>query len=78
VAGTGLPESPVNFANAFVQRPEFVQLYPGSLTNAQFVNTLFDKASLVPFSSERQQQIDAMDNNGKTRARVLLDVIEKK
>jgi hypothetical protein len=76
VAGPGLPQSTINFANAFVQRPEFIALYPGSMSNAQFVNALFDKATLTPFTAERQQQIDAMNNNGKTRAQVLLDVIE--
>ena len=53
--------------NEFVQRPEFKQLYPDSLTNTQFVNLLFDTAGLIPFTVERQQQIDAM-NSGKTRA----------
>ncbi|HZE69175.1 MAG TPA: S8 family serine peptidase [Pyrinomonadaceae bacterium] len=76
VAGPGLPQSTVNFANAFVQRQAFLQVYPNTLTNAQFVNQLFDTAGLTPFTTERQQQIDAMNNNGKTRAQVLLDVIE--
>ena len=45
------------------------------MTNAQFVNKLFDTAGLTPFATERQQQIDAM-NAGKTRAQVVGDVIE--
>ena len=45
------------------------------MTNAQFVNKVFDTANLIPYTAERQAQIDAM-NNGKTRAQVLLDVIE--
>jgi len=60
--------------NNFVQRPEFVQAYPNSMTNAQFVNQLFDTAGLIPFTAERQQEIDAM-NSGRTRAQVLLNVI---
>jgi hypothetical protein len=76
VAGPGLPQSTTNFANAFVQRPEFLTVYPANQTNEQFVNKLFDSAGLNPFTAERQQQIDAMNNNGKTRAQVLLDVIE--
>src|SRR5206468_6790678 len=59
----------------FVLRPEFKQTYPDSMTNAQFVNKLFDTAGLVPFTTERQQQIDAMAA-GKKRARVVGDVIE--
>jgi len=76
VPGPGLPQSTVNFANAFVQRSAFLQAYPVTQTNAQFVNQLFDTAGLTPFTTERQQEIDAMNNNGKTRAQVLLDVIE--
>jgi uncharacterized repeat protein (TIGR01451 family) len=76
VAGPGLPQSTINFANFFVQRPEFLAAFPTGATNEQFVNKLFDTAGLVPFATERQQQIDAMNNDGKTRARVLLDVIE--
>jgi hypothetical protein len=76
VAGPGLPQSTINFANAFVQRSEFLAVYPNGQSNTDFVNTLFDKANLTPFTTERQQQIDAMNNSGKTRAQVLLDVIE--
>ncbi|HZE69176.1 MAG TPA: FG-GAP-like repeat-containing protein, partial [Pyrinomonadaceae bacterium] len=76
VAGSGLPQSTESFANGFVQRTEFLQTYPVSQSNAQFVNQLFDTAGLTPFTTERQQEIDAMNNNGKTRAQVLLDVIE--
>jgi hypothetical protein len=73
----GVPQSTIDFANAFVQRPEFVTAtaYPTTFTSTEFVNKLFDTASLTPFTAERQQQITAM-NAGKTRAQVLLDVIE--
>jgi hypothetical protein len=74
--GADLAQSTINFANAFVQRPAFLQVYPASMTNADFVNQLFDQAELVPYTAERQQQIEAMNNSGKTRAQVLLDVIE--
>jgi hypothetical protein len=74
VAGANLSASKEALANDFVLRPEFTQLYPAG-TNSEFVNKLFDTAGLIPFSSERQQQIQAM-NAGKTRAQVLRDVIE--
>jgi hypothetical protein len=74
VAGPGLTQSMTTFANNFVQRAEFLQRYPSNLSNAQFVNELFDTANLTPFATERQEQNDAM-NQGKTRADVLLDVI---
>jgi hypothetical protein len=78
VGGSGLPQNTINLANSFVARPEFKTRYPddGTMTNAQFVNKLFDTSNLTPYTAERQQQIDAMNNNGKTRAQVLLDVIE--
>lgn len=78
VGGAGLPQNTINLANNFVTRPEFKAVYPddGSMTNAQFVNKLFDTAGLIPYATERQRQIDAMTDNGKTRAQVLLDVIE--
>src|SRR4030095_286330 len=74
--GADLAQSTINFANSFVQRPAFLQVYPTSLTNAEFVNKLFDMAELSPYIIERQQRIDAMNNAGKTRAQVLLDFIE--
>jgi hypothetical protein len=74
--GADLAQSTINFANSFVQRSAFLQVYPTSLTNAEFVNKLFDMAELSPYIIERQQHIDAMNNAGKTRAQVLLDVIE--
>jgi len=75
VAGANLSANKAALAADFVQRPEFLQLYPNSLTNTQFVNKLFDTAGLMPFTTERQQQIDAM-NAGRTRAEVLTAVID--
>ncbi len=75
VGGADLAVNKIALANDFVLRPEFKQLYPDAMTNVQFVNKLFDIAGLTPFTTERQQQIDAM-NMGKTRAQVVTDVIE--
>jgi hypothetical protein len=73
--GSDIAQTTINFANGFVSRPEFLNVFPASQTNAEFVNKLFDTAKLTPYTTERQQQIQAM-NNGKTRAQVLLDLIE--
>jgi Domain of unknown function (DUF4214) len=73
--GSQLEQSKQAFANSFVQRAQFTALYPDTQSNAEFVNKLFDTAGLVPYATERQQQIDAMAT-GKTRAQVLRDVIE--
>lgn len=76
LGGLQLPQSTVDFANRFVQRPEFKQAYPDSMTPAEFVNKLFDTASLIPFTSERNLEIALLENGTKTRAQVLFDVIE--
>jgi cytochrome c peroxidase len=76
VGAPDLEQQRAAFANAFVQRPRFLAEYPATMTNAQFVNRLFDNAGLTPFAAERQAEIDAMNNQGRTRAQVLRNVIE--
>ncbi len=46
------------------------------MTADQFVNKLFDTAQLIPYTTERQQAIQALISNSKTRAQVLSDLIE--
>jgi hypothetical protein len=75
IGGSNLEASKDAFANNWVGRAAFQQIYPTSMTETQFVNKLFDMAALVPYTAERQQLITDMQN-GKTRARVLRDVIE--
>jgi hypothetical protein len=75
VAGPNLEANKQALANDFVTRPGFLQLYPLSQTNEQFVNKLFDTAGLLPFTSDRQRLINDMQN-GKTRAQVLREVVE--
>ena len=59
-----------------MQRSRFLNEYPLTLPNAQFVNHLFDQAGLTPFTAERQAEIDAMNNQGRSRAQVLRNVLE--
>lgn len=75
VGGSNLEAKKDAFANDWVGRAAFQQVYPTAFTNEQFVNKLFDSAALTPFTNERQQLIADM-NAGKTRARVVRDVIE--
>jgi Domain of unknown function (DUF4214) len=75
IGGANLEAKKQAFANDWVGRAAFQQVYPATMTADQFVNKLFDTAGLVPFASERQQLITDMQN-GKTRAQVLRDVIE--
>jgi hypothetical protein len=76
IGSAQLPQSTLAFANDFVQRGVFTQLYPASLTPTEFVNKLFNTAQLMPYDAERQQAIQALTAGSKTRAQVLLDVIE--
>lgn len=71
-------KSTIAFANSFVQRSLFRSEYPDLIPNADFVNKIFSKANLAGAANDtlRQAEIDAMNMNGKTRAQVLLDVIE--
>jgi hypothetical protein len=59
------------YAEEFVERPEFVTLYPVSQTPAQFVDALYAHAGIVPTSSERQASIDEFNNFNGARGRVL-------
>jgi hypothetical protein len=74
IGGADLEASKQALVYAWVNRPEFRQAYALDF-NADFVNKLFDTAGLIPFTTERQQALTAM-NAGRTRAQVLRDVIE--
>jgi Calx-beta domain/WD40-like Beta Propeller Repeat len=73
--GPTLEADKLTLANDFVMRDAFLMRYPASFTPEQFVNKLFDTAGLIPFTAERQRFINDM-HNGKTRAQVLIEVIE--
>ncbi|MGA9995991.1 MAG: PQQ-dependent sugar dehydrogenase [Pyrinomonadaceae bacterium] len=75
VGGSNLEASKTAFANEWVTRAAFLQAYPATMSNDQFVNKLFDTAGLFPYTIERLQEINAM-NGGRTRAQALRDVIE--
>lgn len=75
VGGADLEASKTALAKAFTQREQFKQAYPDSLSNADFVNKLFDSAGLVPFTSERQAAIASLDK-GADRASVLQNMVE--
>jgi hypothetical protein len=75
VGGSNLEANKQAFANEWVGRTAFQQVYPTTMTTPQFVNKLFDSAGLVPYPTERQQLINDMQS-GKTRAQALRDVTE--
>jgi hypothetical protein len=75
IGGPQLENSKVTLTNAFAQSAQFKSVYPDSLSNMEFVNRLFDMATLVPFTSERQAAIDSL-NQGASRAAVLRSVVD--
>ena len=75
LGGATLAEKQQAFADQWVSRDAFKQRYPDTLDASEFVNRLFDTAGLQHLA-ERQQQIEAMTGNGKTRSAVLRDVID--
>jgi hypothetical protein len=75
IGSATLEETRQAFADEWISRDNFKQLYPDSMSASEYVNQLFDRAGLQPYADERRQQIEAV-TNGRTRAAVLRDVIE--
>ncbi|HEY0172588.1 MAG TPA: PQQ-dependent sugar dehydrogenase [Pyrinomonadaceae bacterium] len=63
------------FADAWVARPAFRADFDG-LSNRNYVNRLFERATVTPSTAEREALIAALDAGTKTRGRVLLDVAD--
>jgi hypothetical protein len=78
IAGPQLPASTQEFANQFVQRAEFRQLYPESLTANQFVDRLYASAGLSAAQAEKRKASTALANQQQSRAQVLLNLIEQR
>jgi hypothetical protein len=64
------------FASEFVQRSRFTTAFPSSLTAAQFVDALNTNAGNPLSQSERNQLVNDLATNAKTRAQVLRAVAE--
>jgi hypothetical protein len=78
IGGPQLHDSTISYANEFVQGGAFANFYPEAMTPADFVNKLFDTAGLTnaSFAAQRQMETQALLDGSRTRAQVLLDVIE--
>jgi hypothetical protein len=68
------------YTQAFANRSEFLARYNG-LTNAQFVDKLFETEGITPTQTERNDLVDSLDHCGftlgcPTRATVLRKIIE--
>jgi subtilisin family serine protease len=64
------------FIAEFVQRPRFITAFPGSMTPAQFVDTLNTNAGNPLSQSERDQLVSDLGSSVKSRAQVLRAVAE--
>jgi uncharacterized repeat protein (TIGR01451 family) len=64
------------FTAEFVQRAQFLSVFPLSLTAAQFVDSMNSNAGNPLSQSERNQLVSDLSNNVKTRAQVLRAVVE--
>jgi hypothetical protein len=73
-AGPNLGVNRQIFADSFVQRNEFKDVYPDRLSNSEFVNKLCDSAGLLG-PLDRQSYIEAL-NNGASRGWVLGQLVE--
>ena len=74
IGGASLEASKQQLVYEFAERQEFTNKYNVDF-NVDYINRLFDTAGLTPFTAERQQELNMM-NEGRTRAQVLRDVIE--
>jgi hypothetical protein len=75
VGGPQLEANKTTLRDAFTERNQFKAIYPDTLSKADFVNHLFDAAGLVPFNTERDAALSAL-NQGASRASVLRSLIE--
>ncbi|HEY8205486.1 MAG TPA: DUF4214 domain-containing protein [Pyrinomonadaceae bacterium] len=64
----------VVYINAFVQRSDFLALFPTSMTPSQYVNGLESNAGVT--LSNKQALIDGLTNGSMTRADVLRNIME--
>jgi hypothetical protein len=64
------------FANGFVQRPQFLSAFPAGMSAADFVDKLNMRAGNPLSQSDRDQLVNDLSSNAKTRAQVLRAVAE--
>ena len=62
------------YMNAFVQRPDFLALFPNSMSNSAYVNALESNAGVT--LPNKQALIDALNASTMTRAQVLRNIAE--
>jgi len=80
IGGSNSPQqeeaAKVVYMNAFVQRADFLALFPNSDSNATYVGKLESNAGVTLNSTFKQTQIDGLNGATLTRAQVLRNVVE--
>jgi hypothetical protein len=66
----------VVYANAFVQRSDFLALFPNSDSNATYVNKLETNSGVTLPAPFKQTQVDGLNGGTLTRAQVLRNIAE--
>ncbi|MEO8434350.1 MAG: DUF4214 domain-containing protein [Pyrinomonadaceae bacterium] len=78
IGGVSLEAKKAAFAEAWVQRPEFLTKYPATMTNSEFVDAVLltmKNGDGVDLSSQRDTFINAL-NGGSTRGQVARQIID--
>ncbi len=76
VGGANLNQSKTDFANAFVDRPAFLALYPASMTAADYVDALNANTGNSLTQAERDALVAGLNGGTKTRGTVLREIAE--
>jgi hypothetical protein len=71
-----LEQNKGDYASRFVLRPDFVSLYPNSMTPAQYVDALNARAGGPLSQAERDGLVTGLTGGSETRATVLRKIVE--
>jgi uncharacterized delta-60 repeat protein len=75
IGGPQLNQSKLDFANAFVLRPAFVNIY-GVMTNAQYVDALNAGAHNSLVAAQREAFVNSLNSGTETRGSVLRQIAD--
>ncbi len=76
IGGPQLDQSKTDFANAFVQRPQFVAQYPDTMTAGQYVDALNAKTGDVLTQRERDELVSGLTAGTETRGTALRKIAD--
>jgi serine protease AprX len=76
VVGADLEASKTVFANSWVQRADFLQQYPDTMTAEVYVDTLNNNSGGVLTQTERNALVQGLTNGVETRATALTKIAE--